>query len=181
MNLVLIGYRGTGKSAVARLLAERLGWPWFDADDEIERRAGKTVAQIFADDGEPAFRDWETRVIADLAQRDQTVIALGGGAVLRPENRAAIAKRGYVVWLSATAETIWERLQADAATASRRPNLTAAGGITEIIATLHQREPIYRGCAQLAVDTENKSAAQVADAILAQGQFSRRTSDGGPA
>jgi shikimate kinase len=175
MNLFLIGYRGTGKSAVARLLAERLGWPWVDADDEIERRAGKAIAQIFADDGEPAFRDWETQVIADLAKRDQSVIALGGGAVMRPENREAIRQQGYFVWLCASPETIWRRLQADAATASRRPNLTAAGGITEIIATLHEREPIYRQCAQFSVDTENKSPAEVADAILAQGQFPRRT------
>ncbi len=181
MNLVLIGYRGTGKSQVARRLAERLGWPCFDADEEIETRAGKSIAQIFADEGEPAFRDWEAKVVAALATHEQAVLALGGGAVMRPENRAAIAPQGRVVWLTASAETIWQRMQADTATASRRPNLTATGGITEIIATLAEREPVYRQCADLTVDTENKTPDEVADAILAQWHFSKGTHDGGNA
>jgi shikimate kinase len=181
MNLVLIGYRGTGKSQVARRLAERLAWPWFDADVEIEARAGKTIAQIFAEEGEPAFRDWEAKVVADLATHERAVLALGGGAVMRPENRAAIAPRGRVVWLTASAETIWQRIQADTATASRRPDLTATGGITEIIATLAARRPIYRQCAHLVVDTENKTPAEVADAILAQWQRSEGAHDGGNA
>lgn len=168
MNLVLIGYRGTGKTTVARLVAERLNWPWFDADDQIELLAGKTIAQIFADDGEPAFRQWESQVVAELTGRPQCVLALGGGAVMRPENRLAIARQGKIVWLRASAETIWQRIQADHATAGRRPNLTTQGGITEIIATLDARSPIYRECADFDVDTTGKSPAQVADAILAQ-------------
>ncbi len=167
MNLVLIGYRGTGKSAVARLLATRLAWPWFDADVEIELRAGKSIARIFADDGEPTFRDLESAVIADLAARDRVVLAVGGGAVMRPQNREALARQGGVVWLTASAETLWQRLASDPATALRRPPLTAAGGITEIIATLAAREPVYRQCAQWEVDTENRTPAEVADAILA--------------
>jgi shikimate kinase len=167
MNLVLIGYRGTGKSVVARLLGERLGWPWIDADQRIEELAGKSIARIFADDGEAAFRDWESRAVVEAAARDRTVIALGGGALVREENRAAIAPRGCVVWLTASPETIWRRIASDPATAARRPNLTATGGITEIIATLDARAPIYRQCARLVVDTENKTPAEVADAILA--------------
>ena len=80
MNLTLIGYRATGKTTLARLLAERLGWDWIDADVEIERVAGKTIARIFAEDGEPAFRDIEAGVIAELAGRPNLVIAAGGGA-----------------------------------------------------------------------------------------------------
>ncbi|MEX0978587.1 MAG: shikimate kinase [Pirellulales bacterium] len=168
MNLVLIGMRGTGKSTVARLLAERLAWPWFDADAQIERRAGKPIAAIFADDGEMAFRDWESRVVADLAARDRAVLALGGGAVVRAENRAAIAVLGRVVWLTASPETLLARIEADHSTAARRPNLSAAGGITEIIATLDARRAVYRQCAHLEVDTEGKTPAQVADAIIEQ-------------
>ena len=166
MNLVLIGYRGTGKSTVARLIAERLEWPWFDADAEIESRAGKSIAQIFADDGEGAFRDWESRVVADLAARENTVLALGGGAIVRPENRAAILRQGRVVWLTASPETLWRRIEQDQATAERRPNLTAAGGITEIIATLEARRDVYRQCAHHEVDTQGRTPEEVADAIL---------------
>ena len=168
MNVVLIGLRGTGKSTVARLLAERLNWPWFDADVQIERHAGKPIAAIFADDGEAAFRDWESRVVADLAARDRTVLALGGGAVVCAENRAAIAALGRVVWLTASPQTLLKRIEADRSTATRRPNLSAAGGITEIIATLDARRAVYRQCAHLEVDTEGKTPAQVADAILEQ-------------
>jgi shikimate kinase len=168
MNLVLIGYRGTGKSQVARLLATRLGWPCIDADDRIEQLAGKSIARIFAEDGEPAFRQLEAQVVAELAALDRTVLALGGGAVMLPGNRDAIARRAHVVWLKASPETIWRRLQADLSSDQRRPNLTPEGGITEIIATLDARQPVYRACAQLEVDTEQKSSAEVADAILAE-------------
>jgi shikimate kinase len=168
MNLVLIGLRGTGKSTIAEILAQRLGWDWCDADAEIERRAAKTIKQIFEAGGEPAFRDWETQVVTDLAQRERTVLALGGGAVLRPENRAAIARQGTIVWLTASPETLWARIQADATTASRRPNLSAGGGINEIIATLGARREVYRQCADLEVDTEGKTPDQVADAIVEQ-------------
>ena len=175
MNLVLIGYRATGKSQVARLLAARLGWPWFDADEEVERRAGRTIARIFADQGEQAFRDLESAVVEELAQRTRAVIALGGGAVMRAENRAAIAGQGRVVWLTASPETILRRIEADEGSTSRRPNLTAAGGITEIIATLEARKEIYRQCAHLVVDTQDKTPAEVAEAILAQWNLSSQS------
>ena len=84
----------------------RLGWDWVDADVEVELRAGKSIAAIFADDGEPAFRDLEAAVVADLCRRERTVIALGGGAVLREDNRAAIARCGAVVWLQASVDAI---------------------------------------------------------------------------
>jgi len=167
MNLVLIGYRGTGKSTVARLLAEKLHWPWFDADQQIEARAGMSIARIFSEQGEPAFRDWESQVVADLAQRERCVLALGGGAVMRPANREILARQGKIVWLKASPEMLWKRIQHDLSTAERRPNLTSQGGITEIIATLDARNPIYRECAQWEVDTQGMTPEQVADAIVA--------------
>ena len=165
--IFLIGYRGTGKTTVARELACRLGCEWVDADDVIERDAGKTIAAIFAEDGEGVFRDWEVGAVAALSRERRTVVALGGGAVLREENRQAILGAGPVVWLTASAETIFNRLKADPATASRRPNLTAEGGRAEIEAVLSSRIPLYRQCATLVVDTEGKTAAQVADVIAA--------------
>jgi shikimate kinase len=167
MNLVLIGYRGTGKTTVARLVAERLNWPACDSDEQIEELAGKSIAEIFRADGEEAFRALEAQAVETLSKRDCCVVALGGGAVLRAENRQAIARQGKVVWLAASPETLWQRIQADDNTAARRPNLTAAGGISEIIATLALRDPIYRQCADLEVDTTDKTPCQVADAILA--------------
>ncbi len=89
MIITLIGYRATGKTTLAKLLAERLDWPWIDADAEIERRAGKSIAEIFADDGEPAFRDLEAQVIADLCREDQLVLSAGGGAPLREAARCS--------------------------------------------------------------------------------------------
>jgi shikimate kinase len=164
----LIGYRGTGKSSVARELARRLKFDWIDADDEIERRSGKSIAEIFADDGEPAFRDLEAGVVAELAARRRSVIALGGGAVLRDANRQAIAAAGPVVWLTASVDTIVQRIAADEATAARRPNLTNLGGRPEVETILAARTPIYRACATLVVDTEGKTNADVADEIVAK-------------
>jgi shikimate kinase len=165
--IFLIGYRGTGKTSVARELAARLGIDWFDADDIVERDAGKNIAAIFAEGGEAAFRDWEARAIAALSRQRRAVIALGGGAVLREENRRAISGVGPVVWLTASVDTILERVAGDSSTANRRPNLTTAGGRAEIESLLAIRTPLYRECATLVVDTENKTAAEVADEIAA--------------
>lgn len=165
MNVFLIGYRGTGKSTVGRLIAQRLGRQFVDADDEIEQRAGTTIAEIFASEGERGFRDRESLVVSELAGRRQVVVALGGGSVLREENRNAIAD-GRVIWLQAAPETIHERVHADQTTAQRRPNLTAAGGFEEILTILQQREPIYESCADVIIDTEAKTPEQVADEIL---------------
>jgi shikimate kinase len=166
MNLTLIGYRGTGKTTVARLLAARLGWQWFDADVELERQAGKTIKQIFAEGGEAAFRDWEERIVAELTAQSNVVIALGGGAILRPQNRAAIKAGGKTAWLTAQASTLLARIEADATTAERRPNLTAAGGLAEIEQLLAAREPLYRDCADCIVATDGRSPESIAEEIV---------------
>jgi shikimate kinase len=166
MNLVLIGYRATGKTTLARLLAERLGWSWLDADVEIERRAGKSIARIFAEEGEPAFRDLEAQVIADLCRRQQLVLAAGGGAPLRAENRRAMHAGGRVVWLTASPETILARMSADATTATRRPSLTDQGPLEEIVQLLARREPIYQETADWTVPTEGRTPKQLVEEIL---------------
>jgi len=164
--IVLIGYRATGKTSLARLLAERLGWEWIDADVEIERRAGKTIARIFAEDGEPAFRDMEAAVMQELLARERLVIASGGGAPMRAETRQAMQRTGRVVWLKASPETIHERMSTDPTTGARRPQLTALGGLEEIRCLLAQREPVYRQTATIEVDTEVKDLDGLADEIL---------------
>ena len=166
MILTLIGYRATGKTTLARLLAERLGWDWIDADVEIERRAGKPIAQIFAENGEPAFRDLEAQVIADLCRRDRLVLAAGGGAPLRPESRRAIREAGKVVWLTARPETILTRMTDDTTTTARRPNLTDKTPLEEIVELLKAREPVYRASADWVVDTEERTPEVLVADIL---------------
>lgn len=166
-SIALIGFRGTGKTAVAQMLAIKLGWDWVDADVEVELQAGQSIAAIFAECGEAAFRDLEASIVAELTSRERTVLALGGGAILREANRKAIARCGAVIWLRASEESILRRLEGDPTTAGRRPNLTNAGGRTEVSRLLAVRTPIYAACATLEVDTEEKTPAQVADEIVA--------------
>ncbi|HUY89657.1 MAG TPA: shikimate kinase [Pirellulales bacterium] len=172
LRLALIGYRGAGKTTVARQLGLAIGLDWVDADVEIELRAGKSIAAIFADDGEAAFRDLESQVLTELLGPKNVVLAAGGGAVLREENRRVLAERARVVWLRAAVETILGRVAQDATTAGRRPNLTTAGGAAEVIELLREREPLYRQCAEIEIDTEGKTPPAIAVEIIDRLQLS---------
>lgn len=164
-HLVLIGYRGCGKSSVGPLLAGRLGRPFRDADAELEADAGTSIRDIFAAEGEAGFRDRETATLRKLTAGEPAVIATGGGAVLRAENRDLLRASGFVVWLRAPAEVLWGRIAADPTTAARRPNL-AGGGFAEVAALLAAREPLYAAAAHAAVDA-TRSPGDVAGDILA--------------
>jgi len=168
MNVFLIGYRGSGKSTVAAVLSQRLDWPWIDSDAEIERQAGLSIRQIFAERGQTAFRDLESLVIAELAAENRRIIALGGGAVLREANRQVLMTRGRTVWLQASPETLLARIIGDPLTAQRRPNLTAGGGLEEVYMMLSERTPVYQECADLVVDAEDRPAEEIAGQIIAE-------------
>ena len=182
-HLYLIGYRGTGKSSVGRIVAAELGRPFVDLDERIESTAGATIAVIFAGEGEEGFRDRETAALKEAAEiqnqtsppsplseaergdRKDSVIATGGGIVLREENRSLLKATGYIVWLMASAETIWERVRADSATAARRPNLTT-GGLAEIVELLAVRQRFYEEVYDACVATDGRSPEAVAASIL---------------
>lgn len=164
-HLILIGYRGTGKTTVGRLLAGRLGVPFVDADACLEAKYGRSIKEVFDTEGEPAFRDKESAVLRELCQRPASVIATGGGVIQREENRRLLAESGFVVWLTADVSTIAERIQADPTTSARRPNLTV-GGLAEIEQLLRAREPLYRACADLEIDAAARSPESLAETIL---------------
>ncbi len=161
-QLFLIGPRGSGKTTVARLLAGRLGWEWVDADDVLEARYGKSIRAIFAEDGEAIFRIKEAWVLAELCGRRRCVVSTGGGVVVRQANRALLRASGYVVWLTADADTLWRRLQND--DGQRRPAL-GVGGRAEVEEILRVRQPWYEECAHLTVWTEGKTPEALAEEI----------------
>ena len=166
-NLILIGLRGSGKSAVARLLAERLGWSTFDADELIERQSGRTIREIFETDGEAGFRTLETQVLERVVRGKRQVLSVGGGAILSEHNRRLLRQAGTCIWLTAPPEVLHRRLQVDAGTASSRPPLTGMSGLEEIRQVLQTREPLYAATAEHVVDTTERTVAQVADAVVA--------------
>jgi shikimate kinase len=165
--IFLIGFRGTGKSTVARLLAARLGWTAIDADELLESRAGMSIRRIFEIEGESGFRARESAILEELCHLRNHVIATGGGVVLDPRNQELMKQAATVVWLTADAATIWQRMLQDASTADRRPALTI-GGLAEVEQLLQVREPLYRACADHCVATGDQNLEQVVEGILAR-------------
>ncbi len=166
-TIFLIGYRGTGKSTVARLVAEGLGWHAMDMDALIESRRGLSVREIFAKEGEAAFRQLESDLLREVCRLRHHVIATGGGVILDVDNRVCLRESGLVIWLTAKPETLWQRISQDATTLERRPDLNV-GGLAEIEYLLHVREPHYRECANMIVATDDRTPEEVAREILAQ-------------
>ncbi len=167
-RLFLVGYRATGKTTVGSLVARSLGWGFIDADRYLEAECGRTVRDLFRDEGEAGFRDRESAVLEKLATAevwDDQVVSTGGGIVIRPANRTLL-RRGFVARLSASAATIHARMTADAATGGARPNLTPGGGLAEVESLLATREAWYREVADVSVETEGRSPEDVAGDIV---------------
>lgn len=165
MNLYLIGYRGSGKSVVAKSLAKKLGRRHADSDERIELQAGATIQQMFARHGEEYFRKLETAVIKSFHTRDDLVVSLGGGAVLVEENRNWLRKTGQIVWLVASAQTLLRRIQSDPSTVTRRPPLTNHDALTEIQFLLAKREPLYSLSADFRLSVDHLSVEEAAETI----------------
>lgn len=167
VHIYLMGYRGCGKTTIGRLLADRLERAWLDTDQLIIAESGREIREIFEQDGQDAFRDLESSIVARVAaEKSPSVVSLGGGAILREQNRAALANSGRCVWLRGTAETLWQRISADASSAENRPNLTERSGFAEVVAVLADREPLYRSLADFTLDTDSDSPDEIVDAIL---------------
>jgi shikimate kinase len=167
MNIILMGYRCTGKTSAGHHLAEQMGIPFTDTDELVERRTGRLIPRIVAEQGWSAFRAAETAVIRELAGADRSVIALGGGAVLDPGNVETLKANGLFVWLFADPEAIAARMVKDAAHGAERPSLTGEPSVGEMKAIMKEREPLYRRLADIIVDTTKIEADRVAEAIRA--------------
>jgi shikimate kinase len=167
MNLVLIGYRGTGKSTVARSLAKTLGMEVVSLDQEIVRHAGRTIPDIVAQNGWPEFRDIEAEITKRCSERDKVIIDAGGGVVLRAENVQNLRRNGMLFWLRASVPVIVARIEGG----TDRPALTVGKSFTEEVKeVLRERAPLYEAAAHHRIDTDALSPDQVVAEIIVRYQ-----------
>lgn len=170
-NLALVGFMGTGKSAVGQLAAAQLHFRFVDTDDLIEKRAGKSISAVFAEEGEARFREYERAIVEELATCNKTVIATGGGLVANDENLASLKTHALVVCLWASPDTIWQRIRNQ----SHRPLLRAPDPAARIRELLAEREPFYRR-ADVLLNTERRSIKEVAHQVIHQFRLASRQS-----
>ena len=165
-NLVLIGYRATGKTSVGARLAEVLQRPFLDLDQVLVREAGRSVADIVAQGGWAEFRRLEKELVARYRDARGLVLATGGGVVLDPNNVAALQENGIIIWLTADPAAIQARLFQDQPWDANRPSLTGGDTIREVAAVAEERTPLYQAAAQISIDTTHRSVAQVVKLVL---------------
>lgn len=163
MKIILIGYRGTGKSEVGKLLAERLKMKYVGMDDGIIKHAGISIPEIVEKYGWPVFRDMETAAVSDLSGQDNLVIDTGGGVIERPENIDLLRQNSKIFWLKASVSAIVARIQTD----TQRPALTEGKTFTDEIAEVLDRRILkYKNAAHHEIDTDNLTVEQVAERII---------------
>lgn len=162
MNVYLVGLMGAGKTTIGRSLAKRLGVSFVDSDREVEARTGVSIPTVFEIEGEEGFRKREAQVIADLAQINSQVVATGGGAVLRIENRTCMASSGFVVYLNVPPHTLWERTRHD----RNRPLLQVEDPLLKLQELYAQRDPLYRDVADLVIDGNRTNAHAILQLIV---------------
>ncbi|MBV2089877.1 MAG: shikimate kinase AroK [Candidatus Thiodiazotropha sp. (ex Ctena orbiculata)] len=163
-NLFLIGPMGAGKTTVGRQLAEHFRKEFIDSDLEIQRRTGVDIPTIFEFEGEQGFRQREQEVIEALTQRDEVVLATGGGAVIREQNRKALSSRGLVIYLHCTVEQQFERTHRD----KNRPLLQTDDPMAKLKSLMAERDPLYRQTADLLISTEGRNTQAVVQDIRKQ-------------
>lgn len=166
MNLVLIGYRATGKTAVGRRLSTSLRKVFVDTDGVIEELQGTQIEEIVRFHGWDYFRAIEEKIVSEVSNHDNLVIAAGGGVVLEPENVKALRRNGFIVWLRADAHVLYQRMAKDLRTVTGRPSLTGKGALEEIKEVLAQREGLYQDASEAQVDTSALHVEGVVEAVL---------------
>ena len=168
-NLVLIGFMGTGKTCIGKLAARSLGWKFVDTDQRIVEAAGCSIPEIFAnpDRGESWFRDLESRVLAEVLSEEEQVVATGGGVVIREENRRILANGGYVFWLRASIDALYERVRHN----RNRPLLQTEDPKATITDMLDEREPYYLESAHDQVDSTHLTAEETAYGITETARY----------
>lgn len=160
-NLTLIGFMGSGKSAVGRLAAAQLGFDFLDTDERIESAAGMSIPEIFQREGEAGFREWERRIVRSLAGLSRTVIATGGGLPTYDDHLERLKEHSLVVCLWASPETLYQRVRHH----DHRPLLQTADPLARIRELLARREPWYRQ-ADVLIQTEQRSVREVAAQVV---------------
>jgi shikimate kinase len=165
MNLVLTGYRCSGKSSVGRILAARLGMVYCDTDALVEDRTGKNIKTLVSEYGWDHFRDEEKVVVECLARMDDRVIATGGGVILNSENIKSLKANGWFAWLKTGPRVLEKRMRKAQKNGSTRPSLSGADPVDEIGRVLEERAPSYAEAADFVVDTEPLSPEEVAEEI----------------
>ena len=150
---------------MGRILAKSIDLPFVDLDDEVESTAGMSIREIFLSGGEEQFRDLETQCLKQVSCSNPSVIALGGGAILRAENRTCIASTGICFWLVADAETLLARINADGTTSARRPSLTELPQLQEVKTMLESRKSLYEAAASHRIDVSKQTPQQTAEQI----------------
>jgi shikimate kinase len=166
MNIILIGFRGTGKTTVGELLSTHLERDFIDSDKYIESSTGKTIKRIFEEDGEEGFREIEASVITKLSKMDNKVIAAGGGAIIRNDNVRNFKNNGFLILLEATPEIIYERVTQDEKTAQQRPSLTNKKPFEEIKHLIEQRKHAYKNAADYTINTSLLSCKEIVNEIV---------------
>jgi shikimate kinase len=168
MNIVLTGYRGTGKTTVGQILAKKLALPFYDTDDLIQEQAGQTIREIVSSKGWGAFRELEKETVALVALHDNCVIALGGGAVMEEENVNRLRLTSLICWLTARVETIFHRMTHDDKSDQLRPPLTGEDRMREIVVVMNERAPFYERAAHFSVTTDDREPEEIAEEIISE-------------
>jgi shikimate kinase len=166
MNIVLIGYRCSGKTAIGRVLADMLGMGFADTDVLIEEDAGESIEAIIKTKSWDHFRNLESDVIERVSEKDNQVIATGGGVVVNQENVKALKKDGWVVWLDARPDVLKERMGKELRLGNIRPSLTGADPLAEIEEVMNTRRPMYQEAGDFVVDTTRLSEPEAAALIM---------------